>query len=187
MNVDVAQSEINRVSVELKELEPLLESSKKTRGEIGDEIDTTIESTCTDIFDYSRATITAAITHAGDNNLGVPYPGLFGAFQYAEDIKEAMLSEIAASVTRCEEHARTRTVDGVNVIKQLGVLHLGNEYNDLSFRPDVMFRRKRDVLARQVEIPTELWDFVDWNTLFQREEKDRHGLDGRRCCRNWRD
>ena len=171
VNADVARSEIERVSVDLKELEPLLESSKKARGEISDEIDKTIESTCTDIFDYSRATITASIQHAGDNNLGVPYPGLFGAFQYAEDIKEAMLSHIAASVAECEEHARTKTVVGVNAVKQLGILHLGNEYGDLNFRPDVMFRRKRDVLARQVEIPTEFSDFFDWNTLFQREEK----------------
>ncbi len=90
------------------------------------------------------------------------------AFQYAEDIKEAILSHVADSVAKCEEYARTKTVGGVNVIKQLGVLHLGSEYGDLNFRPDVMFRRKK---ARQVEVPTEFWDFIDWNTLFQREEK----------------
>lgn len=112
-----------------------------------------------------------AIDRAGDHTHGVPYPGLFYAFEYAEDLKQAMLSEIAASVTTCEEHARTHTVKGVNAIKQLGILHLGNEYSDLSFRPDVMFRRKRDALAKQVDISTELLDFVDWSTILQRQEK----------------
>ena len=34
-----------------------------------------------------------------------------------------------------------------------------------------MFRRKRDVLAKQIEVQTELWDFFDWSTLLQRQEK----------------
>jgi mitofusin len=34
-----------------------------------------------------------------------------------------------------------------------------------------MFRRKRDTLARQIDIRTELWDFVDWSILLQRQEK----------------
>ncbi|KAH8880435.1 hypothetical protein GQ53DRAFT_833315 [Thozetella sp. PMI_491] len=171
VNNDVAQRELDRVTKDLQELEPLLEESKKARSEISDEIDKTIEETCNEVFDHSRSAINYAIEHAGDENLGVPYRGLFSAFQYAEDIKEALLTHIAASVAACEEHARVKTTGGVNAIRQLGILHLGSEYADLNFRPDVMFRRKRDMLARQVEVPTELWDFVDWNNLFQREEK----------------
>jgi len=171
VNQDVAQSELNRVTKELKEIEPALESSKKAKAELSEKIEKTIEETCTEIYDYSRSTINAAIEHAGDEDLGIVYPGLFGAFQYAEDLKEAMLSQIAASVTNCEDYARNKTVSGVNVIKQLGILHLGNEAANLNFRPEIMFRRKRDALARQVDIPTELWDFVDWTTLVQKEEK----------------
>ncbi|KAG4217594.1 hypothetical protein PC116_g33926, partial [Phytophthora cactorum] len=82
-----------------------------------------------------------------------------------------MLSQISDSVATCEEYARTKTVGGVNMIKQLGIMHLGNEYHDLNFRSDVMFRRRRDVLAKQVDVPTEIWDFVDWSTIMQRQEK----------------
>lgn len=171
VNAEVAESELHRVTKELQEIEPLLESSQKAKAEISDQIDKTIEDTCKNIYDSTRRTLNSAIEHAGDNALGVPYPGLFNAMQYAEDLKEAMLSQIAASVTHCEEQARTETVSGVNAIKQLGILHLGDEYTDLNFRPDVMFRRRRDALARQVDIPTELWDFVDWPTLIQRQEK----------------
>jgi mitofusin len=171
VNAEVAQTELDRVSKELQEIEPLLESSKRAKSDIGEEIDKTVEENCKDVYDVTRASITFAIEHAGESSQGVPYPGLFSAFQYAEDLKEAMLSHIAASVAECEERARTKTVQGVNMIKQLGILHLGNEYSDLNFRPDVMFRRRRDMLARQVDVNTELWDFVDWSTLLQRQEK----------------
>ncbi|KAL1882761.1 hypothetical protein VTK73DRAFT_886 [Phialemonium thermophilum] len=171
VNAEVAQSELQRVTDELQQIEPLLESSKKAKADVSEEIDRTIEETCKDVYDKTRSTLNSAIEHAGDNALQVPYPGLFGAFQYADDLKEEMLSQIAASVTRSEDYARTQAVRGVNIIKQLGILHLGNEYNDLNFRPDVMFRRRKDALAKQVDIPTELWDFVDWSTLLQRQEK----------------
>lgn len=171
VNTDVAQTELDRVTRELREIEPELELSKRAKAEISDQIDQTIEKTCQDIYDRSRSTINAAIDHAGDSNLGIPYPGLFGAFQYADDLKEAMLSHIAASVTDCETYAKERTVAGVERIKHMGVQRLGNEYGDLKFRSDVMFTRKRDVLARQVDVSTELLDFIDWSTLMQREEK----------------
>ncbi|KAJ9136734.1 Transmembrane GTPase fzo1 [Pleurostoma richardsiae] len=171
VNREVAQSEIDRVTKELLEIEPQLESSKKAQGQVKDEIDQTIEDTCKEVYDYTRTTLSTAISHVGDDTLGVPYPGLFNSFEYAEALKEAMLAEIQASVSKCEDHARTKTVSGVNAIKQLGILHIGDEFGELSFRPDVMFRRKRDVLAKQVDIPTELWDFVDWSVLLQRQEK----------------
>jgi mitofusin 2 len=171
VNAEMAQSELDRVMHDLEEIEPMLESSKKAKTEVGDEIDHIIEETCKDIYDHTRNALNEAIVNAGENNLGVPYPGIFNAFQFAEDLKEAMLSEISSSVTECEEFARSKTVNGVNVIKQLGLLHLGDEYQDLNFRSDVMFRRRRDLLAKQVEVPTEFLDFVDWSTLMQRQEK----------------
>jgi mitofusin len=171
VNSEVAQSEFDRVDKELQEIEPQLESSRRARTEISEKIDQTIEGTCKHVYDYSRSTINSAIAQAGVGNVGIAYPGVFGAFQYADDLKEAMLSQIAASVVQCEEHARTKTVSSVNLIKQLGLLHLGNEYENLNFKSDVMFQHKKHALARQVDIATEFWDFVDWSTLLQREEK----------------
>ncbi|KAI1175820.1 hypothetical protein F4777DRAFT_548709 [Nemania sp. FL0916] len=171
VNTEVAQAEVDRVTKDLEEIEPQLESSKKAKAEVGDEIDQTIEVTCKDIYDHSRNALNSAIIHAGDSTLGVPYPGLFGVFDFAEDLKEAMLNEISTAVADCEEHARSQAVSGVNAIKQLGILHLGNEYHDLSFRSDVMFRRRRDMLAKEIDLPTEVWDLVDWSTLMQRQEK----------------
>ncbi|KAI8666496.1 Dynamin-type G domain-containing protein [Fusarium keratoplasticum] len=171
VNQEVAQSELERVTQELKELEPQLESSRKARTEVSEHVDTNIEETCKEVYDHTRMALNSAIVHSASGNYDVPYPGILSAFQYAEDLKEAMLSRISDSVTNCEEYARGRTVRGVNSIKQLGLLHVGDEFQNLQFRPDVMFRRKKDALARQVHIPTELMDFVDWTTLLQRQEK----------------
>lgn len=170
VNQGVAQSETDRVTKELQKLEPQLEASKKAQNQITDEVNHTIDETCEEVYNHTRNTLNFAIAHA-DEDLQVDYPGLFQAFDYAEQLKEAMLQGIQASVTTCEEYARGKTVGGVNAIKQLGILHLGNEYTGLQFHPDVMFRRKRDALAKQIAIPTELMDFVDWSTLVQRQEK----------------
>lgn len=178
VNAEVAQSELNRMSKTLEEITPQLESSTKAKNEVGNEIDKTIEETCREVYDYSRSTLSSAIAHAGDGSqlYDVAYPGLLGVFRYAEELKEAMLARIADSVTACEESARMRTFTGVNTIKQLGILHLGNDYENLIFRPDVMFRRKRDALARQVNIPIKLWDFVDWSVLVPTEKVAGTGM-----------
>ncbi|KAI2621846.1 transmembrane GTPase fzo1 [Xylaria nigripes] len=171
VNAEVAQNEVDRVTRELEEIEPQLESSIRAKAEVGDDIERTIEVTCKGIYDHTRNKLNSAIAQAGNSTFGVPYPGLFGVFHFADELKEAMLDEISAAVTECEEHARTKAVGGVNAIKQLGILHLGNEFHDLNFRADVMFRRRRDVLAKEIELPTEVWDLVDWSTLMQRQEK----------------
>jgi mitofusin len=159
------------VQRELKKIEPQLESSRKARNEVSDQIDRNIEETCKEVYDHTRSELTSSIEYAGSYNYELPYPGLFSAFQYAEDLKAAMLSHITESVAKCEDFARAKSVQGVNATKQLGILHVGDEFKNLKFLPDVMFQRKRDALARQVDIPTELWDFIDWTTLLQRQEK----------------
>lgn len=170
VNAEVAQSEVDRVGKELREIEPQLEASKKAQNQIMEDVNHTIDETCDDVYQHTRSSLNEAIAHA-DEDIDVPYPGIFQAFDYAEQLKEAMLQGIQACVIDCEEYARGKAVSGVNAIKQLGILHLGNEYAGLNFHPDVMFRRRRDVLAKQIDVPTELTDFVDWSNLMQRQEK----------------
>ncbi|KAH0556759.1 hypothetical protein GP486_005450 [Trichoglossum hirsutum] len=171
VNRDVAQSEIDRVTRELQDLEPLFEQSVKARAEVSDEIDRTIEQTCSEIYSHTRSSLSAAIARVAEEDLGVHYPGFLSAFQYAEDIKLAMLDQISTALTSCEEAARQRTVQGVSSIKALGLLHLGNEYVDMNFRSDVMFRRRRDALVREIDTEVELWDFFDLSGLLHRQEK----------------
>ncbi|PON25194.1 hypothetical protein TGAM01_v205880 [Trichoderma gamsii] len=171
VNHEVAQSEFNRVTQELKELEPQIVASKKARSEVDEQVVHNIEETCKSVYDHTRNQLNAAITYAGSTKYDIPYPGVFGAFGYADDLKDAILSHIADAVSTCEDYARGQTVRGVNAIKQLGLLHVGDEFQNLHFRPDVMFRRKKDAFARQVDVPTDFADFVDFSTLLHSQEK----------------
>jgi GTPase SAR1 family protein len=172
INRDVAQSELDRVKNELDSLEPEYEESKKARTEAGETVDRMVEDSTSNIYGHTRDTINTCITRVGEQDLGIEYPGLFSAYQYAEDIRDSMIHEIAETVRLCEEHARTQAVGGYNAIKNLGVLHLGNTlYADVMFRPERMFRKPVHALARQVDIDIELWDFFDIVSLWERQEK----------------
>ncbi|KAI9835368.1 MAG: mitofusin [Sclerophora amabilis] len=170
-NREVAQSELDRVVRELEDIEPAFEQSKKAKAEVSEDLDLTIEETCSDIYNHARTTLATTIDRVAEGDLGVPYPGLLYAFQYADDLKAAMLDQISDAVTSCEDHARDRAVQGVSSIKSLGLLHLGDEYSDMSFRSDILFRRRRDALARQVDTTVEVWDFFDVTGLVHRQEK----------------
>ncbi|KAI9815858.1 MAG: mitofusin [Phylliscum demangeonii] len=168
-NRDVAAAELDRVRRELDALEPELARSQQAQDAISEQVDQAIvEHTCAAVYAHTRQTLTRVIARVADADLGVPYPGLWRAFQYAEAVQAAMLAQIAAAVAGCEEQARARTAHGVSSIKALGLSHLGADYAELTFRPELMFRRRRDALARQVHAPVAVWDFVDVGALWRR-------------------
>ncbi|KAH9866190.1 hypothetical protein J1614_008755 [Plenodomus biglobosus] len=172
VNRDVSEAELERVKKEIEALEPEFEESKKSRTEAGEAVDRMVEDTTSEVYGYTRDTLNNSIAKVAEADLGIEYPGLFSAYSYAEDIKDSMLHEITETVRLCEEHARTQAVQGYNGIKNLGVLHLGNNlYADVMFRPERMFRKSVHQLARQVDIDIELWDFFDIASLWERQEK----------------
>lgn len=171
VNREVAQNEFDRVTAELKQLEPQVEKSKRARTEADDQVAASIEQTADEVYSLTRSTLDSSIARVAETDLGVEYPGLFGAYNYADDLKAAMLNQITETVRWCEERAREKTVQGVSSIKSLGLLHLGDQYVDLTFRSEKMFKSRRDALARQVDFETEIWDFFDLNGLWERQEK----------------
>ncbi|KAJ5690064.1 hypothetical protein N7462_004456 [Penicillium macrosclerotiorum] len=173
VNRDVAESELKRVTEELAELEPAYENGKKKKGELADGVDKAIDESCEDVYNHTRSTLANTIAQVSDADLGVEYPGLFAAFQYAEDLKLAMLEQISAAVTGCEDYARDKTVKGVGFIQNIGLLHVGEDkFSALNFRADLMFRRgRRHTFGRQVDTEVELWDFFDIAGLWERQEK----------------
>lgn len=171
VNRDISQSELNRVSCELADLEPVYEQRRKARAEACEDLDRTIDETVGSVYAFTRSELGLAISRVAEGILGVPYPGIFSAFDYAESLKAAMLSQISEAVTRSEQHARDRAVQGVGLISSLGLLHLGDEYASLTFRADIMFQRRRHMLARQVDVNIDIWDFFPVHILVQNQEK----------------
>ncbi|EED22876.1 transmembrane GTPase Fzo1, putative [Talaromyces stipitatus ATCC 10500] len=172
VNRDVAQSELVRVSSELEEIVPAFEDGKKKKTEIAEQVENTIEKSCEDVYNYTRQNLNDTIEKVAYADLGVEYPGLLSAFQFAEDLKVAMLDQVSAAVFDCENYARAKTAQGVSYIQQLGLLHVGEDkFPTLSFQADNMFRKRRHALARQVDTQVELWDFFDIPGLWERQEK----------------
>lgn len=170
-NRDVAQAELDRVTKELEALEPEVEHSKKARNEAGEKAERSIEETVSTVYEHTREELNSKIAHVSEQDLGLQYPGVWEAYRYAGDVIMAMMDQISDAVNTCEDHAREQTSHGVNTIKSLGVLHLGNAYTDLTFNPERMLRRKRDALAREVDIDVDVWDFFDIANLWERQEK----------------
>jgi GTP-binding protein EngB required for normal cell division len=171
INRDVAQSELDRVTKELAVIESEFEHSTKARTEVSENADHTIESTVTEVYDHTRDNLNTTISRVAEQDFGIPYMGLFGAFDYADDLKAAMLAEISATVEMCETNARRRTTEGVNMIKTMGLRSLGEAYTDFTFRADMMFKRRKDAIARQVDVEVDVWDFFDIASLWERQEK----------------
>jgi mitofusin len=171
VNKDVAQNELDRVTEELRQLEPVFEKSRKARTEADEAVANDIDTTSNEVYALTRSTLTDIISRVAESDLGVEYPGAFGAYNYADDLKVAMLNQITETVRWCEERAREKTVQGVSGIKNLGIMHLQDKYVDLTFRSEKMFRSRRDALARQVDFEAELWDFFDLGSIWQRQEK----------------
>jgi len=171
INRDVAQSELDRFNKELSQLEPQLEESKKAANEAANGTDATMEETVNEVYDFTRDSLNKTLDEVAEYDFGIEYPGILSAYSYAEDLKMAILDEISASIRASENHARQHTLNGVNIIKSLGLLHIGNNFADFEFRPDNMFTRRRDALARQIDIDVEFFDFFDITSLWQRQEK----------------
>jgi mitofusin len=171
VNRDVAQSELDRVSSELSQIEPAYEEAKKQRSAVSEDVERGIDTSVTDVYNRTRTMLSETIAGVGKADLGIEYPGLWSALQYAEDLKLAMLEQISASVVNAEDYGRAKTVKGVSMIKQLGLLHVGDGYENLAFRADMMFQRKKDALARSVDTNVEIWDFFDFTGMWERQEK----------------
>ena len=110
VNRDVSQSELDRVTCELAYAEPAYEKSKKVRTQVVNNVDLTIEETIRSTYAFTRSELNLTISHVAEEDLSVPYPGVFRLSDYTISIKAAMLFRVFEAVTRSEQYARDRTV-----------------------------------------------------------------------------
>ncbi|KAI9737999.1 MAG: mitofusin [Cirrosporium novae-zelandiae] len=171
VNRDVAQAEFKRVSTELETVEPQFNAAQRASKEVTDKVYRNNDDAYSNVFEHTLTTLDTTIRHIGDADLDVPYPGLWSAFQYADDLRVAMLDHITSAVESCEDYARGRSTQGVNAIKCLGLRNVGEKFPDLTFRSDLMFRKRRDTLARQIDTQVDVWDFFDFSSIWAQQEK----------------
>ena len=159
-------ADLDRINLQLEELTPVFEEALAASTNVTEDVDRKIEDIATHVYRQTRRELNTTIAHM-DDTPSVKYTGILEAFSYAELTRQAMLNIIHQKVLACEVYARERSVQGVSGIKQLGLLHLGDDYVEKVFRADLMFSRRKDALVRTVKTDIDMLDFFD----FDKQEK----------------
>ncbi|KAF5367309.1 hypothetical protein D9757_010096 [Collybiopsis confluens] len=151
-NAIVAESELVQANESLAEVKPILEKMKSGRETLEENLETLEEEGAIVASSKSKAILSAALERVGQGKLGVDasvsmpaYPGLFGIWDYARDVRKALLASLDAAVSLSENEARLITSNGVSKVKELAEEHLpaGVERNKRMFMPEAMFSTVR--------------------------------------------
>ncbi|KAF9265295.1 transmembrane GTPase fzo1 [Marasmius fiardii PR-910] len=152
-NAIVAKSELEQANAELSQVKPVLEKMKAGREALEDGLDAVEEEGTSAVSVRTKSVLNFALERVGQGRLGVDkpsvamptYPGLLGVWNYARDVRRALIASIDAAVKLAEDEARLITADGVEKIKSLADSHLpeGVEKNKRVFVPEAMFSAVR--------------------------------------------
>lgn len=159
-------ADLDHINAQLAELTPVFEEALAASTKVTDDVDRQIEDTAAHIYRHTRKELNSTIAHM-DDAPSAKYTGILDAYNYAEQTRQAMLNIIHEKVVTCEGYARDKTIQGVSGIKQLGLLHLGDDYVEKIFRADLMFSRRKDALVRTIKTDIDVLDFFD----FDKQEK----------------
>ncbi|PPQ67710.1 hypothetical protein CVT25_009316 [Psilocybe cyanescens] len=148
-NVIVAESELQHARDNLSLTRPILEKMKKGRDALEEALESVEESGAGTASSRTKKLLTDALEKVGQGQLAVEkslvpmpsYPGLLGIWDYARDVRRALLASLDAAVVLSENEARVITTNGVDKIKNLGEEHLpeGVERSRRVFMPEAMF------------------------------------------------
>jgi len=127
-NSIVADLELQHVKEDLEQAHPVLEKMKSGRDELEDGWEAVEE----DSGRKASMMLSDALGHVRQGELGVDklimpmpsYPGILGIWDYARDVKKALLASLDVAVRLAEDEARVITSSGVEQIKGLGKEHL---------------------------------------------------------------
>ncbi|KAF8073521.1 transmembrane GTPase fzo1 [Lyophyllum atratum] len=152
-NAIVADAELEEARDNLNQARPILEKMKSGRDSLENGLEATEEEGVDRVASKTRSILTAALECVGQGKLGVEkpvvpmptYPGVLGIWDYARDVRRALLASLDAAVKLAEDEARVITSAGVEKIKDLGEVHLpdGVERSRRVFMPEAMFSAVR--------------------------------------------
>ncbi|PPQ84402.1 hypothetical protein CVT26_007222, partial [Gymnopilus dilepis] len=152
-NAIVADSELQQAREDLKLSRPVLEKMKRSREVLEEALEAVEESGAGEASARTKKILNDALERVGAGLLAVEkplvpmpsYPGLLGIWDYAREVRRALVASLDAAVVMSENEARVFTTKGVDRIKELGEEHLpeGTERNRRVFMPEAMFSTTR--------------------------------------------
>lgn len=166
VNIQVSEAEQDRVMHDLNLLTPEFEKSMRQNVKVSEDMDTQIEEICEKVHDFTKNHLTKVLNEVGESPV-IPYTSLFSAFNYAIDTRETMIDRILGEVETCESYARKETTLGVNSLKAIGIMHLGDQpaFKKV-FNDEAMFSRRHDTMSRTIYTELSLSDLFDLQIPF---------------------
>ncbi|KIJ62672.1 hypothetical protein HYDPIDRAFT_94092 [Hydnomerulius pinastri MD-312] len=147
-NAIVAQTDMDRATDDLNRAKPVWEKMKNGRESLEDALEIVEEDGANTTSNKTKAILGAALERVGQGQPGVdnaislpPFPGFFGLWDYARDVRRTLLASLDAAVKLAEDEARITTTAGVKKIGLLGDQNLpeGVERSRRVFMPEAMF------------------------------------------------
>ena len=148
-NAIMAEGELNTALDDLKRARPVLEKMKNHRVALEEGLENVEELGASTASTRTKTALVDALDRVGQGKLGVDagsvsmptYPGLVGIWDYAKEVRKALLQSLDLAVKLAENDARTITSDGVRSISRLGDEYLpeGVERSRRVFMPEAMF------------------------------------------------
>ncbi|KAI0927489.1 hypothetical protein AcV5_008017 [Taiwanofungus camphoratus] len=148
-NAIVAQAEAERAKEDLSRSRPILDKLESGRESFETSLECVEEDGTTRTLVRTKELLTDALELVGQGKPAVDpsvivlpsYPGLLGIWDYAKEVRRALLTSLDIAVKFAEDEARVTTTNAVNKIQHLGDEHLpkGAERVRRIFMPEAMF------------------------------------------------
>ena len=153
-NTIIAQSEVTKAEEDLSKSRPLLEKINKGREAADDILEAVEEGGARTATINAKARLSEALENVahGTPSVQLPtYPGLLGIWQWAGEVRRAMLSSLDLAVKLAEDDTRVSTSDGVRRIEKIGEEHLpeGVAKSKRVFIPEAMFSTRSSRYAKR--------------------------------------
>lgn len=152
-NAIVADADLQDARANLDAARPVLEKMKSGRDTLETGLEAAEEAGADKASSCTRSILNSALERVGQGKPGVDapavpmpsYPGILGIWDYAREVRRALLASLDAAVKLAEDEARGITSAGVEQIRQLGEVHLpeGVERSRRVFMPEAMFSTMR--------------------------------------------
>jgi len=149
----VAEAEYKRAQGDLALTKPVLEKMQSSSDALEESLDAVEDEGAVAAGFRTKSLLNQALERVGQGKVdqsceGIqlpPYPGLLGVWEYARDVRRALLKSIDIAVQSAEDEARGITSAGVTKVKDLGEEHLPRdvERSKRVFLPQAMFTSVR--------------------------------------------
>ncbi|KAG8998201.1 mitofusin [Tulasnella sp. JGI-2019a] len=160
-NAIVAQAEQEQAEADLERAQPVLEKMKQEREGLEGALEQEEDNVSMGAGNRATVILEQALEKVGMGEVAVdpkmvtsglrvvptlpPYPGIFGVWDYAAEVRRALLASLDLAVSLAEDEARTLTGTGVKNVEALGDKYLpeGARRSRKVFIPEAMFNPRR--------------------------------------------